>query len=365
LRDPVAISRIVDLAADRGGLNVLPYQGTGAAWSLAGAIGDRADVPVSVGAPPPTLTRRVNDKLWFARRVADVLGERALPPSAQAHGLAVLAGRVRALAREHDRIAIKLPSASAAAGNIVIHAEPLRGLSLTALRDVLGRVLTALGWRRAFPVLVSVWESPVLTSPSIQLWIPRLGAGAPLVEGVFEQRVSPEIGEFMGAAPSGLPARWQIRMAHEAVRLATLFQELGYYGRCSMDAILVGPSLDDAELHWVETNGRWGGTSIPMTLVNRLAGDWTRHSFVVSRVPYVGPDGGPPFAELLDRTAGRLFRPGEDAGGLVYLTPTLPRAARGIDVMVIASDPAAAWRELAEVTRELIGGASATTASPA
>ena len=43
------------------------------------------------------------------------------------------------------------------------------------------------------------------------------------------------------------------------------------------DAILIGESLADARLHWIECNGRWGGVSIPMTLANRLTGDWARH----------------------------------------------------------------------------------------
>src|SRR5690606_17302709 len=113
--------------------------------------------------------------------------------------------------------------------------------------------------------------------PSVQLWIPprpaaEEGAPAdPVVEGVFTQLLG-SAGEFMGGAPSRLPAAVQARLAQEAVYLGGLLQALGYVGRCSLDAILVGDDPHGATPHWIECNGRWGGMSIPMTLANRLVG---------------------------------------------------------------------------------------------
>ena len=52
--------------------------------------------------------------------------------------------------------------------------------------------------------------------------------------------------------------------------MAVVLQHLGYVGRCSLDAILVGNDETTARLYWVECNGRWGGASIPMTLNQRL-----------------------------------------------------------------------------------------------
>lgn len=79
LRDPELLDRAAAQARAAGGLNLLPYMGTGGAWALAGAIAGRSGVEVRVGAPPPRLTRRINDKLWFAERVTEVLGRQAVP----------------------------------------------------------------------------------------------------------------------------------------------------------------------------------------------------------------------------------------------------------------------------------------------
>ena len=52
--------------------------------------------------------------------------------------------------------------------------------------------------------------------------------------------------------------------------VALALQSLGYVGRCSFDFVLVGDPGGDFQLHFTECNGRWGGTSIPMTFVDRL-----------------------------------------------------------------------------------------------
>ena len=137
-------------------------------------------------------------------------------------------------------------------------------------------------------------------SPSVQLWIPGRDAGAPVVEAIFDQSLRSLEGEFVGAVPSGLPEAWQLRLATEAALLGCLLQELGYFGRCSLDAVLVGEDLASCALHWVECNARWGGTSIPLTLVNRLVGDARRAPFVI--VQQTGLRLAPrPFGWFLDR----------------------------------------------------------------
>jgi hypothetical protein len=159
----------------------------------------------------------------------------------------------------------------------------------------------------------------------------------PVVEGIFNQLLSGDIGRFSGAAPSGLPAPWQARLADEAVRIGYLFQQLGYFGRCSFDSILLGEEFTQAELHWIECNGRWGGVSIPMTLANRLVGDWIRRPFVV--VDQRSTGGRPRrFDDWLEAIDAHLFSPGVRDQGAVVLTPTRLELGEGCDLMVLAEN---------------------------
>lgn len=347
--DQQVLAKLVELARQQGQLNIKPYMGSGAVWALAGEIATRSGATVRVAAPPPRLTRRVNDKLWFSRQVTAVLGERATPPSYSAFGPAALAGRVATLVRQYDRVAIKVPNSSGSLGNLTLGSTALRQLSIRAVQDRLLMLLRRLGWHDAYPLLVSVWECPVVVTPSVQLWIPAKEKGLPVVEGVFDQIVEGPVGEFVGVIPSTLPETWCRRLAGEAVRLGCLFQELGYFGRCSFDAILIGDDLDSAVLHWIECNGRWGGTSIPMTLANRLLGDWRRRPFVVVQQSH--PHGPPQdFAALVARLSDNLFRPGQSADGVVFLLPGRFELGTGLDFMVLSETLAAARAEAATVT---------------
>jgi hypothetical protein len=335
LRDADAMNRIVACARDHGGLSVIPYLGTADIWLLAREIAARCGQFVHVAAPPPRLTQRANDKLWFADRVTEVLDRRALPPTWYAYGPAALAREMTVLARRHDRLVVKVPDSAGSQGNIVLSSADVLARSPDQLRDWLIRILGSLSWNGAFPLLVGVWDSPTMGSPSVQVWIPARRDGPPIIEGVFQQSVEGRHGAFVGAAPAELPRAWIDRLAGEAMRISLLLQATGYYGRCSFDAVLAGRTLKDAELHWIECNGRWGGVSTPMTLANRLTGDWRRRPFeIVQRQKIrIAPL---TVSAAIENLGDRLFRPGKTAEGIVLLTPQRLAEGAGVHFMAMA-----------------------------
>jgi len=340
LNDEELISDLAQRARQESGLNLLPYMGTGGIWALAARIATTAGQPVHVAAPPPRLTRRVNDKSWFAACVEAALGAPARPPSVAVHSLSGLVAQLAAFARSHRGVAVKLPDSASSAGNLVVDPARLKVEPLKRLYDWVAGVLHDLGWRGAFPLLVTAWEGPILASPSAQLWIPDRREGPPLVEGIFDQTVVGERAVFSGAAPSTLALDLQRRIATQAVQLATLFQTLGYFGRCSFDSIVLGTDALQSTLHWVECNGRWGGVSIPLSVANRLAGDWTRAPPVI--IERIGTRGRPrPLAEILAELADLLYRPDGAARGLVLLSPGRLEAGTGFEAMVLAESVAA------------------------
>lgn len=329
------LRHIAEVARVAGRLTIVPDVATGHIWNLARAIADAADVGVFVAAAPPRLSRQVNNKLWFAERVRDVFGEGAHPPSRPAFGPAVLAAHVRGLSRQSQRVVIKVPDSAGSAGNLVLASDELRHLGLRALRERLTHLLKLFGPNWRFPVKVEVWDSPILSSPSVQVWIPACEEGAPIVEGVFEQLVEGEHGEFVGAMRAHLPAQWQERLAHQAKCLAVLLQELGYFGRCSFDAVIAGDSYDTAKLHWIECNGRWGGVSIPMTLANRLGPAVSELEIViVQRTTFEAPPRR--FCDVLSLFADLLFTPGQSTQGLILLSPAGFERGAGAHFMAIS-----------------------------
>lgn len=331
--DPVILDRAVVLARSAGRLAILPYMATGWVWRLAQEIAGRAQVPVAVAGPPPWLTRAVNDKLWFARRVSDLLGPSALPESFAAHGMAALVAFLQRLMRRHEAVAVKMTSAASSVGNLILDSRDLRSLDGRKIKDQLLQRFQEENWIVEYPLQATAWEAPPVCSPSVQLWIPEAESGPPVIEAIFDQVLMGRGYRFVGAAPTDLPETWQQRLGEEAMQLALLFQTLGYFGRCSFDAILVGAALDEAELHWVECNGRWGGVSIPMSIMNRLFGDWKRRPFVTVSQAFNGPP-GLSVPRFLEAFRGELLRPGDRDVGAVLLAPATLESGQGIDLLV-------------------------------
>ncbi|MXP48289.1 hypothetical protein GRI43_12910 [Altererythrobacter luteolus] len=342
LADHDLITRTVSRAKDHGGLNVIPYMATGGIWRLAGEIALRSGVPVRVSGPPPALMRAVNDKIWFARWAASLLGEDAIPHSRAVYGMGALAGYLRRFIQEHGRVAVKLTHSAASLGNIVLDSDQLTSLSPPQLAAQLRDMIEDRDWQNPFPVQVTAWEGPLAATPSAQLWIPHPEDGPPLVEGIFDQITVHENARFAGGIPSELPDAEQREIASQALRLGMLFQQLGYFGRCSFDAVLIAASGmgqgQENRLHWVECNGRWGGVSIPMTLASRLVGDWRNRALLITERT-IADGRAIAMDEFLQACRPHLFRAGGDRNGAILLTPgRLQRG--GFDLLLLGTDRA-------------------------
>lgn len=339
-RDEKTLQVLAKAAAGSGGLNVLPYIASGHSWMLASDIARLAKVPVRVCGPSPKLARKANDKLWFSAKVRALLGQTAIPPTEAVFGLAAAAAMMRRLARQHARVVIKLPSSAGSMGNLDFDADFVGQTPVQDLRKILQDQLQATGWSGRYPVLVGVWETKALASPSVQMWLPKIEQAGPIIEAIVGQTLSHDRYVFIGATSIDLPERIEALLVRQATMIGTLMQQLGYLGRLSLDALLVGETLKNAALHWVECNGRWGGVSIPMTLAGRLgiAGGASNLTIVQRRLTdWSLPD----FKTSLDRCSSLLFRPGQEEG-VVFTEPTGP-AERGASFFTTA--PSAARRE--------------------
>ncbi|WP_295317213.1 hypothetical protein [Roseobacter sp.] len=100
--------------------------------------------------------------------------------------------------------------------------------------------------------------------------LPLPSEGPPQPDGLFEQRVRTSMATFAGAAPSSLPDTVRTRIGSQDLRIARVLQRLGYYGRCSLDAVLCQNASEPPTIHWIGCNGRWGGVSIALTAARQL-----------------------------------------------------------------------------------------------
>lgn len=334
-----AMTRLADIARQNGCLNIMPYLSTGWTWALAQRIAERANVPVYVMAPSPRLSQKANDKLWFSERVVDCMGPRALPRTYYAFGPAALAIKVSRLAETHSCIVIKVPSSAGSMGNMVLDAAFIRDMALPDLKEYLLALVAFPGGHQIYPLAVSVWDSKVVTSPSLQIWIPLAETAPPIIEGVFEQALDPVTNSFIGAKPADLPGSLIEKLIQGGSMISYLFQQLGYYGRCSLDAVVMDKA-GSHEIHWIECNARWGGVSIPMTAAHRLTGQW--QEFLKIIVQSNQKNHISLHADFQKDTAGFHYDPSREKAGIVLLNPSQYEHVAYHDYMTLAREPTTA-----------------------
>ena len=264
-----ARDRILRRVAASGSLTIDPFMGIAEVWDLADSLARTSGAPVSVMAPPPPVTWIANDKQLFSQLVESVLGPDWLVETLDARSPDALARELLTLAERHLQVGLKRLRCASAMGNKVFTSAEILGLPLEVLEAEVRQFLDRTEWQGDEDVQVVAWEQ-VEHSPSTQLWIPPLERGEPRLDGVFEQLLAGEHKVFVGSRPATLPQAVNDAAGEGSLAVALALQSLGYVGRCSFDFVLVGDPEGDFQLRFTECNGRWGGTSIPMTFMDRL-----------------------------------------------------------------------------------------------
>jgi hypothetical protein len=340
-KDPEAFESLVRLANSRGGLRLHPYMGSRSVWRLARALDERAEGRIEVLAPPPPATAAANHKGLLDRVVRRVIGNHAVCDAVYSKDLAELARLAKRFA-DYPKVALKMADYASAMGNKVYSgAELCAGTDA----DVEARIRAFAAehqWSGEEEILLVEWRADSRQSPSTQLWVPPLGAGEPRVDGVFEQLLEGERCVFQGSLPSTLPEPIQERMARWSALVCRVYQRLGYVGRCSFDFVLCGD-----EPKFVECNGRWGGTSIPMSLLERILGR-DRVPFYRARDYMDSKLEGLPFEELARRIGDALYDARTGKGHYILYNVGCLGAFGKFDVIALGENREEADRRLEE-----------------
>lgn len=350
--DPAVRGELVRLARV-GKLRYLhPHMGTLPVWELASLIRSESGRPIHVIAPPPRLSTWVNDKVRFTELVRRLFGSDYVPNTRSAGNFATLSKHVKQLASNSTAIGIKLADSAGGGGTVVLDARKYTSRNLGDIYEELMDALRVVHWDGRKELLIDSWETDILSCPSSQLWIPPIDDGKPVVEGIFAQAIEGQVGVFVGSAPAELPDHLMQEITNRSWLLARIFQRLGYVGRCSFDMLLVGRSLEGCQLEFIECNGRWGGTSAPMTLMNRVFGDWQRQPYVSKICELPGLESRN-FSDVLDCLSDSFYVKRSGRGRLLASMPGRLVARSAIDLIAIGRNTEDANSYLQEALRHL------------
>lgn len=347
LRDRRVRNDLVQAIRHQGLRYIHPHISTMSVWQLANTLHNSARLPVSVIGPTPALSAWANNKIEFAAATERLLGPLSVPTTEAVNNFAMLSKTIVQFAETHSRMGIKFPYGVGGSGNFLVNASQIRGLSLAQTRDYLKRLLAGHRWPEGGRVLVDVWETNVINSPSVQTWIPPASVGQPIIEGLFRQSVHGDTGAFVGSCPANLPAKLEQEIIDSSFLLTVLFQELGYVGRCSFDLILIGETVDNCRFEFVECNARWGGTSIPMTLINRL-NIGADNTFSVQTINVPGLE-KITFQTMVHELGSELYDPARGEGRFILFNPARIKLDSSIEAIAIANTTTQAEELLSDV----------------
>ena len=189
------------------------------------------------------------------------------------------------------------------------------------------------------------------------MWIPPLGSAEPRLDGIYEQILTGDEGIFVGSRPSTLSETINRRLGEAALEVARGFQALGYVGRCSFDHLVLGDPAHHPRLVFTECNGRWGGTSIPMSLVDRVVSGSRAGRRPLYRAQDFVHGGlvGASFADILECCGDELFDVKSGRGRFIFYNVG-PLAEHGkLDVIAFGDSQAAAEEALRDRLPRLLG----------
>ena len=278
-----------------------------------------------------------------------MIGREALVETRMSTDPQGIESNLRALASRYDRVGLKRTRCASAMGNAVFEAEAVieEREAQHAVREFLERT----EWPSGEEVLAVAWLDTDL-SPSTQLWIPPSGRGAPRLDGIYEQILKGEEKVFVGSRPSTLPDAVHRTLGAHALMVAAALQELGYVGRCSFDHLVMGDPDGEFQALFTECNGRWGGTSAPMSLVDRLVRG-PRPAYRAQDVVY--PElVGARFEDILELTRDAAFDTSTGRGRFLFYNVGPLDDYGKFDVISIGEDPADAERGMLEVLPKLL-----------
>ena len=341
--DDVPFELLLASARRSAGLAIHPYMSIEDVWVLADRLARESHGPVTVVGPPPPVTWIANDKALFSELVALVLGEGWTTETHPTTDRSRLTTLLQEMAHRHDVVALKRTRCASGMGNLVIDAATLRTQSPETIEATIDAFLKQTEWPGDEPVLAVAWEN-ASSSPSTQWWIPPAGHGAPRLDGIYEQILEGDRRLFVGSRPSALPAAVQDIIRNASENVAAALQHLGCCGRCSFDHLVIGEPEGEFTIRFTECNGRWGGTSTPMHLVDRVVRG--------PRPPYRAQDFQHDgllefgFREIRDRLGFTLFNRDTQTGRYI-LYNVGPLAAHGkLDVIALGDTQAEAEQAL-------------------
>ena len=346
--DQSSLGKILSYTSLNGELVIHPYMGSYGAWDIARLLSEPRENPVKVMGPLPIASKIANDKNDFLSIVQQLCGKEHTVDCSSASTRKELEALIEKKAKSYEKLVMRYPGSAGGMSTEVFESDFVLNQK-DDFQRFLDAYISEYGWEEGKEKLqVSGWEPEVLMAPSSHLWIPPGNEEPPIFEEILMQTfddVDPTV--FAGSRVANLPDRISKEIEELTMIVGRALQKIGYVGRCSFDLLLCGPSLEKCKIKFVECNGRWGGASTPMTLMNRIFGDHRKHAYF-HRVLQAPPLIGVSFIRFLELFDDILYDHRSGQGYAIVYNVALLESKGQLDMITIGDSVESARERMEE-----------------
>ncbi len=345
LRDPAAVQRLVAYAGPEQTLQMVPYANTREFFHLADTL--RTEYGLTVHLPescdPEDLWVRdmIDTKIGFRTMASQWLnGSTNLPEGYITTNLNEAVRTAYWFSRKGRSCVVKYNKGGGGVGNSFIFAE--EHLSPAEIR---ARLEQCHGLYDQ-PAVIEAFVPPhQQLSPSVELFVPALGTGAPKLTYICNQ-VFEENGVFSGILINQKlsSSRWYAQLSEAGLCVANQLQQMGYVGFFDLDAV-----LDPQEnLYLLEVNSRRTGGTFVDEFARYQIGEDYQDKVVLFSSSSIHSGGAANPDELLSSFSDLLFPIDDQPFGVVVTSvSTLPEGKFGAMLAAPTGEQLAClWSEL-------------------
>jgi hypothetical protein len=332
LREPGLVNRIVEYAGSKKSIQLVPYATTAEFLELAETLQREYGLTVLLPESPS------RENLWLRNYIDTKSGFRQLVSQwiddGQSLPLGVVCGKLEQAAEvvtwfnsQGKNCVVKADRGESGLGHRIFNGRRLNR------QDVLKELQANPFFHDDMVLVEERIRSSAELSPSLELFVPPLGQGAPEITYLSRQLFE-QFGRFAGVLVSRslTAASWYPALVRSGLTIASRLQAMGYVGHFDLDAI-----VDDAgHLYLLELNARrTGGTYVHEFARFTFGPNYLDRIALLCNNSIIS--GIIRDVETLKDVIGDLwFRNGSDTGIVVTVTSTLPRGEFGC--ILIAPD---------------------------
>lgn len=346
LKDKETQQQIISCLRGRE-LVIQPFMASKDAWDFAKSLQEefKVDPNVKVLGPLPLLSKSVNNKIIFLSMMKMLLGEDASINFASSFYLSEIVEHIKRKVEIYGKVLLRFPNSATGCASILINQSLIEEEP-----DFFGYIqswLEKYDWKEGEQeLMVTGWELDVVASPSAQTWIFPEKTKSPMIEKIVNQKFSLENSLlFSGCSFPNFNCEVSREIYRKSLIACSFLQQMGYSGRCSFDFVVLQKN-GKTSVKFVECNGRWGGGSSPLVLMNRLFKGEEEKYYTVDSISDILL-AKVSFLEFLEKFDDILYDARTKKGWAVVYKPSWEEGERSFELLTIGDSTKEATDRLA------------------